>query len=136
MDTVDDLKKWLEGVSGRALAVMQEKRATKTRSFVSNALEFVRDHYSDADLEIADDDVDYGAELEVTKDEVLVASDKSLLGEVKGKDLESGSSLLHLDVSERGLTWQDADPERNFHLGIDLGTTPETFELTIRYAIE
>ena len=92
--------------------------------------------YSDADLEISDDDVDYGAELEVTKDEVLVASDKSLLGEVKGKDLESGSSLLHLDVSERGLTWQDADPERNFHLWIDLGTTPETFELTIRYAIE
>ena len=52
MDTVDDLKRWLVRVSGRALDVMQEKRATKTRSFVSRALDFVSDHYSDADLDL------------------------------------------------------------------------------------
>lgn len=52
MDTAQDLKAWLEEFSGRALAVMREQRASKTRSFVSRALEFVSDHYRDADLDL------------------------------------------------------------------------------------
>ena len=31
---------------------MREQRVSKTRSFVSLALDFVRDHYSDADLDL------------------------------------------------------------------------------------
>ena len=52
MDTADDLRQWLEEISGRALALMREQRASKTRSFVVRALDFVRDHYSDADLDL------------------------------------------------------------------------------------
>ena len=52
LDTADDLKNWLTVICGRALALMREQRASKTRSFVSRALDFVRDHYSDADLDL------------------------------------------------------------------------------------
>ena len=52
MDTADELRQWLRETCGRALAVMREQRVSKTRSFVSLALDFVRDHYSDADLDL------------------------------------------------------------------------------------
>ena len=52
MDTADDLKQWLNEISERTLAIMQEQRASKTRSFVSSALDFVRDHYSEEDLDL------------------------------------------------------------------------------------
>lgn len=52
LDSAADLKQWLEEISGRALIIMREQRASKTRSFVSHALDFVRDHYSDADLDL------------------------------------------------------------------------------------
>ena len=52
MDTAEELRQWLRETSDRALAILREQRVNKTRSFVSHALDFVRDHYSDADLDL------------------------------------------------------------------------------------
>ena len=52
MDTAEELRQWLREISDRALAILREQRDNKTRSFVSHALDFVRDHYSDADLDL------------------------------------------------------------------------------------
>jgi len=34
------------------LAIVRDQRVSKTRSFVARALDFVKDHYSDADLDL------------------------------------------------------------------------------------
>lgn len=52
LDSANELRQWLEEVSGRALAIVRDQRVNKTRSFVARALDFVQDHYSDSDLDL------------------------------------------------------------------------------------
>ena len=52
MDTAEDIGQWLESISGRALEIVQAQRVSKTQSFVGRALDFVRDHYSDSNLDL------------------------------------------------------------------------------------
>ena len=52
MDTTEDIGQWLENISGRALEIVQAQRVSKTQSFVARALDFVRDHYSDSNLDL------------------------------------------------------------------------------------
>ena len=52
MDSAEDIGQWLLETSERALAILRDQRMTKTQSFVTQALEFVRDHYSDSNLDL------------------------------------------------------------------------------------
>ena len=52
MDSTEDIGQWLLEISQRALAILRDQRQSKTQSFVFQALEFVKDHYSDPDLDL------------------------------------------------------------------------------------
>ena len=52
MDSTEDIGQWLLEISEKALAILSDQRQSKTQSFVSQALEFVKDHYSDPDLDL------------------------------------------------------------------------------------
>ncbi len=54
IDSADELKNWLYGVTQKIRSELQEQRKTTSRSFVEKAKDYVADHYSDSDLTIND----------------------------------------------------------------------------------
>ncbi|MBO4350415.1 MAG: hypothetical protein J6A01_05650, partial [Proteobacteria bacterium] len=76
------------------------------------------------DAQIAMDGAPKDAHYQVTDESIIFASEDGFLKEMSSGELKTTDSFIHFEMSERLLENQDADIDRDFHVGVDMGITP------------
>ncbi|GEM_PF-5537619 len=88
------------------------------------------------DAKIAMDGAPKNALYQVTDESIILASEDKFLKDMSLEQLKTTDSFIHFEMSERLLEKQDADIDRDFHIGVDIGLTLKSVDITLRYALE